>query len=86
MLSYSEESVVPMHTTSPLEPLWSEDLLGALHWLERPGRPLGVGCFFGDLLSDGRELFGGDCRGVITALNLTIIGALEGGADGDDPA
>ena len=27
-----------------------EDLLGALYRLKRPGRPLGVGCFFGDLL------------------------------------
>ena len=30
-----------------------EDLLGALYRLERPSRPLGVGCFFGDLLPDG---------------------------------
>ena len=33
-----------------------EDLLGALHWLERPSRPHGVGCFFDNLLLDGREL------------------------------
>ena len=63
-----------------------EDLLGALHWLKRPGRPLGVGFFFGDLLLDGHKLLGGDdCHGVITALDLAFIGALEGGADGDDP-
>ena len=31
-----------------------EDLLGALYRLKRPGRPLGVGCFFDDLLPDGR--------------------------------
>ena len=63
-----------------------EDLLGALYWLKRPGRPLGVKCFFGDLLPDGRELFeGDDCRGVIVALDLTLVGTLEGGADGDDP-
>ena len=37
-----------------------EDLLGALYRLERPSRPLGVECFFGDLLPDGRKLFGGD--------------------------
>ena len=64
-----------------------EDLLGALHGLERPDRPLGVGCFFGDLLPDGRELFGGnDCRGVFVAFDLALVGMLEGGADGDDLA
>ena len=64
-----------------------EDLLGTLHWLKRSGRPLGVGCFFGDLLPDGRKLLGGDdCRDVIAALDLTLVGALEGGADGDDLA
>ena len=63
-----------------------EDLLGALYRLERPDRPLGVGCFFDDLLPDGRKLFGGDnCHGVFTALDLALVGALEGGADGDDP-
>ena len=61
-----------------------EDLLGALHRLERPGRPLGVGRFFNDLLPDGRELFGGDNRrGMFAAPGLALIGALEGG---DDPA
>ena len=64
-----------------------EDLLGALHWLKRPSQPLGVECFFGDLLPDGRELFGGDyCHGVFTAVDLALIGSLEGGADGDDRA
>ena len=63
-----------------------EDLLGALRWLKRPSQPLGIERFFGDLLPDGRELFGGDdCRGVIVALDLALVGALEGGADGDDP-
>ena len=39
-----------------------------------------------DLLLDGRKLFGGDnCHGVFAALDLTLIGTLEGGADGDDP-
>ena len=62
-----------------------EDLLGALHWLKRPSQPLGVECFFGDLLPDGRELFGGDdCRGMIATLDLALVGVLEGGADGDD--
>ena len=75
-----------MRTTLPLEPLGSEDLLGALYKLKRPGRPLEVGCFFGDLLPDGRKLLGGDdCRGVFAALNLALVGALEGGANGDDP-
>ena len=64
-----------------------EDLLGALYRFKRLGRPLGVGCFFGDLLPDGCELFGGDnCHGMLAALDLTLIGALEGGADSDDPA
>ena len=64
-----------------------EDLLSALHRLKRPGRPLGVGCFFGDLLSDGLKLLGGnDCRGVFATLDLALVGTLEGGADGDDTA
>ena len=64
-----------------------EDLLRALYRLKRPGRLLGVGWFFDDLLSDGCELSGGDdCYGVIVALDLTLIGALKGGADGDDLA
>ena len=55
-----------------------EDLLGALHWLEIPGRPLGVRCFFGDLLPNGRELSGGDDhRGIVTpwvlSMHLTLI-------------
>ena len=62
-----------------------EDLLGALYRLKRPGRSLGVGCFFGDLLPNGRKLLGGDdCHGVFAALDLALIGMLEGGADGDD--
>ena len=64
-----------------------EDLLGALYRLERPGQPLGVGCFFDDLLHDGHKLSGGDnCHYVFTALDLTLVGALEGGVNGDDPA
>ena len=34
-----------------------KDLLGALYSLKRPDRPLGVGCFFDDLLPDVRKLF-----------------------------
>ena len=64
-----------------------EDLLGSLRWFEGPGRPLGVRCFFGNLLPEGRELYRGDnCCGVIAALNLALVGALKGGADSDDPA
>ena len=64
-----------------------EDLLGTLYKLKIPSRPLGVGCFFGDLLPDGRELFGGDnCCGMFATLDLALVGALEGGVDGDDPA
>ena len=60
-----------------------EDLLGTLYRLKRPSRSLGVGCFFDDLLLDGHKLSGGDnCRGVFAALDLALVGALEGG---DDP-
>ena len=63
-----------------------EDLLGALYRLERPSRPLGIGRFFDDLLPNGRKLFGGNnYHGVFIALDLALIGMLEGGADGDDP-
>ena len=63
-----------------------EDFFRALCRLERPSRLLGVGRFFGDLLLDDGELFGGDdCCGVTAALDLALIGALEGGADSDDP-
>ena len=42
--------------------------------------------FFGNLLSEGDELFGGDDRrGVIAAFDFALVSALEGGADGDDP-
>ena len=63
-----------------------EDLFGALRWLKRSSQPLGVRSFFSDLLPDGHELSeGDDCHGVIAALDLALIGALEGGVDGDDP-
>ena len=63
-----------------------EDLFGAFYRLERPSRPLGVGCFFDNLLPNGRKLFGGDnCHGVFAALDLALIGALEARANGDDP-
>ena len=86
-LSYSEESVVLMHIVLPSElSRIYEDLLGALCQFERPGRLLHVGRFFGDLLLEGGEFPGGnDCRGMIVALDLALIGALEG-ADDDDPA
>ena len=65
----------------------NEDLLGTLHRLKIPSQPLGVGCFFDDLLPNGRELLGGDdfC-GLFATLDLALVGALEGGVDGDDPA
>ena len=63
-----------------------ENLLGALYRLERPSQSLGVRRFFDDLLPDYRKLFGGNnLRGVFIALNLALIGMLEGGANGDDP-
>ena len=49
--------------------------------------PLGVRRFFDDLLPDGRKLFGGEnYRGMFAALDLALVGTLEGGVDGDDPA
>ena len=63
-----------------------EDLFGAFYRLKRPGRQSGVGCFFDGLFPVGRKLLGCDnCRGMFAALNLALVGALEGGADGDDP-
>ena len=63
-----------------------EDLLGTFYKLERPSRPLGVGRFIDNLLPDGRKLFrGNNCHGVFAALDLALVGELEGGADGDDP-
>ena len=42
--------------------------------------------FFGDLLLEGGEFPRGDgCCGVAAALDLALVGPLEGGADGDDP-
>ena len=64
-----------------------EDLLGALYRLKRPNQLLGVRCFFGDHLPDGCKLLGGDdYRGVFVALDLALVGTLEGGTNGDDPA
>ena len=87
-LSYSEEKRgANAHHFALRAARVYEDLLGAVHRLKRPGRPLGVGCFFDDLLSNCCKLFGGDnCRGVFASLNLALIGTLEGGANGDDPA
>ena len=63
-----------------------EDFLRAFRWLEGPGRPLSVEHFFGDLPLDGGELSeSNDCCGMTAALDLRLIGTLEGGADGDDP-
>jgi len=87
-LSYLEESVVPMRTTLPLGLLGSMRIsLAPSIGLKDMADRLGVGCFFDDLLSDGRELFGGnDCSIMIAALDLALVGILEGGADGDDHA
>ena len=63
-----------------------EDLLRALCRFERPSQFLCIGRFFGDLLLEGGEFPGGnDCCGMAAALDLTLVGPLEGGADGDDP-
>ena len=63
-----------------------EDLLEALYRFERPSLLFRIGRFFGDLLLEGGEFpRGDDCCGVATALDLALIGAQEGDADGDDP-
>ena len=73
-----------MRTTLPLEPLGSmrtslAPSIGSKDLTDRLAPR-----FFGDLLPDGRELFGGDnCRGVLIALDLALVGALEG-VDDDD--
>ena len=62
------------------------DFFRALDRLERPGQFLGIGRLFGYLLLEGGEFPGGDdCCGVAATLDLALVGALEGGADGDDP-
>ena len=63
-----------------------EDFFRAPYQLKRPSGLLGIERFFGDLLLEGGELpRGDDCCGVTAALDLALVGALEGGADGDDP-
>ena len=65
----------------------NEDLLDVLHWFEGSGRLLCVGRSFGDVLAYGRELNRGEGRrGELAALNLTLVGFLEGSTNGDDPA
>ena len=87
MLSYSEESVVPMHTTLPSEPLGSmRTSFAPSTGLKDTADRFRVGRFFDDLLPDGLKLIGGDnCRCVFATLDLALVGAL-GGADGDDLA
>ena len=86
-LSYLEESMVLMRTALHLGlPGSMRTSLAPSIGSKDPADRLGVGCFFDDLLPDGRELFGGDdCCNMIVALDVALVGALEGGADGDDP-
>ena len=75
--------MVLMSTTLPMEPLGSmrTSLVPSIGSNDPTNR------FFDDLLPDGRELSGGDnCRGMFAALDLTLIGTLEGGSNDDDPA
>ena len=86
-LSYSGESVVPMRTVFPsVLPGSMRTSLEPSTGSKDPVDFLGSGTFFGDLLLDGGELSGGyDCCSMIATLDLALIGALEGGANGDDP-
>ena len=85
-LSYSEESVVPMRT------IFSLVLSGSMRTslepsagLKAPVDLLGSGASLVTSFSDAHELFGGyDRCGVITTLDFALVGALKGGADGDD--
>ena len=63
-----------------------EDLLDTLRGLKGFGQLLGVGCVLDSPSLDDHKLLGGDdCRGMLAALNLALVGALEGGVDSDDP-
>ena len=63
-----------------------EDLLDALRGLKGSGRWLRVGYVLGSPFLEYRELLGGDnCQGMLAALNLILVGTLEGGTNGDDP-
>ena len=86
-LSYLDESVVPMRAVLPsVLPGSMRTSLEPSTGSKDPVDFLGSGTFFGDLLLDGGELSrGDDCCGVTAALDLALIGALEGGANGDDP-
>ena len=62
-----------------------EDLLGALHRLERPGRPLGVGCFFDDLPQDAWHIRGFPHKDVfVVAEEVDERAFLFGGERGTD--
>ena len=88
VLSYSEESVVPMHTTLPLEPLVSmRTSLTPSIGSKDPADRLGSGASLAtSFLMAASSLEAMIYCGVFTALDLALIGAIEGGADGDDPA
>ena len=77
VFSYLEESAVPMRTTLPL------GLSGSMGTSLEPS--LGSKDPVDHLLDGGKLSRGDNCCGVTTTLDLTLIGMLEGGADGDDP-
>jgi hypothetical protein len=62
-----------------------ENLLHTLRRLKGSGCPIGVRRLLRSFLPDDRKFLGGDdCRGELAALQLALVGALEGGADGTD--
>ena len=63
-----------------------EDLLGALYRLKRPRQPLGSGAssMTSSLMATSSSR-GNNSRGVFAALDLALVGMLEGDVNGDDP-
>ena len=81
VLSYSEESVVPMRTILPSE------LLGSMRTSLEPSADSNDPV---DFLASGASSVTSSLRAASSsetaALNLALIGMLEGGANSDDPA
>ena len=77
----------------PMRTFLASELLGSTRTSLEPSADsndpvdfLASGVFFGNLLPEGGEFFGGDDgRGVIAAFNFALVSTLEGGVDGDDP-
>ena len=81
-LSYLEESVVPMRTTLPSEPLGSlrtslVPSIGSKDLADHLGSSASS--------TTSSLMAASSLEATIAALDLALVGTLEGGADGDDP-